>query len=286
MTTIAPQQNSTSFAAVAVWGTTGTNPSCGCAPSNPTNASTKMEGGKVCFENDNYRITAGDNNEVTIHNKHTGETYQVWGDPHVNVDGQHAFDFKGTTTFQLDDGTKVTIQTAPYAPNPGTTLASKVTITNGDYGVQISGVDTNKVGDLKFEETQHFGSALDRMVADGTRLHENPAGKGFLGIDGEGRIRPVDQKFIDQAERQRGSDLQERFQDMLKTMAGLMAITFVGGFLAGLAAAAQSSGPEPRPQPEPGTGGCDDASGGWMLVMTKQNPNMSWFMVAGGSWNV
>jgi len=79
------------------------------ASSNPSNASTVMVGGKVQFENDNYRITMGDNNEVIIKNKNTGEEYKAWGDPHVNIDGKHAFDFWGTTTFSLDDGTKVTI---------------------------------------------------------------------------------------------------------------------------------------------------------------------------------
>ena len=41
---------------------------------NPTNASTRMSGGQAVFENDNYRITAGDDNTVTINNKNTGET--------------------------------------------------------------------------------------------------------------------------------------------------------------------------------------------------------------------
>ena len=42
----------------------------GCMPpgciNNPTNAHTDMVGGKVQFENDNYRITAGDDNTVNI----------------------------------------------------------------------------------------------------------------------------------------------------------------------------------------------------------------------------
>src|SRR3546814_17436153 len=59
--------------------------------------------GKVQFENDNHRITADDNNEVTIFNKQTGESYRIWGDPHVEIDGKHAFDFWGNTTFALDE---------------------------------------------------------------------------------------------------------------------------------------------------------------------------------------
>ena len=49
--------------------------------------------GKVRFENENYRITAGDDNQVLIQNKDTGEQYRIWGDPHVEIDGKQAFDF-------------------------------------------------------------------------------------------------------------------------------------------------------------------------------------------------
>src|SRR3546814_15880083 len=70
--------------------------------------------GKVQFENDNYRIAADDNNEVTLFNKQTGESYRIWGDPHVEIDGKHAFDFWGNTTFVLDDGTRVSIATTPW----------------------------------------------------------------------------------------------------------------------------------------------------------------------------
>src|SRR5262245_24761912 len=156
--------------------------SCATRPdaSNPTNASTRMEGGQAVFENDNYRITMGDNNTVTIFNKNTGETYQAWGDPHMNVDGQHAFDFWGTTTLKLDDGTKVTIETTPWANNPSMTLSSRVTITNGDYGVQVSGIDTNKTGDLRIDEAAGWGKTLDWAVADGNKIRENPNGSGFI----------------------------------------------------------------------------------------------------------
>ena len=92
---------------------------------NPTNARTSMQNGKVMFENDNYKITANDDNNVIIFNKKTGEEYNIWGDPHVNIDGKHSFDFWGKTTFNLDDGTKVTIDTTPWNGNQNATVASK-----------------------------------------------------------------------------------------------------------------------------------------------------------------
>jgi hypothetical protein len=207
---------------------------------NPTHAHTSMEGGRAVFENDSYRITAGDDNTVTITNKHTGEVYSVAGDPHVSVDGQHAFDFWGTTTFKLDDGTKVTIQTTPWSANPNATLSSKVTITNGDYGVQVTGVDTNTQGDLQIHEAAGWGKALDWAVDDGNVLHENPSGPGFIAVDRQGNLHAVDQAWIDQTDRVKnpgagpgdgaGKWLAHAYKDAFRLLAGLVSIAFSGGW--------------------------------------------------------
>ncbi len=197
--------------------------------SNPTHANTSMQGGQAVFENDNYRITADDNNTVTINNKHTGETYQAWGDPHLNVDGKHAFDFWGKTTFKLEDGTKVTIDTTPDKNNPGATLSSKVTITNGDYGAQITGIDSNKTGDLSVNETVGWGRVLDAVVSDGNTLHENPAGQGFLGVDRDGGIKAVDQNYINQTDLQKGgAALNDKYKEAFKQLTDLLSICFSG----------------------------------------------------------
>jgi Domain of Unknown Function (DUF1521) len=223
---------------VAAFAPATTAQSCFCGkpsfdPANPTNASTSMQGGKVCFENDNYRITMGDDNTVNIYNKNTCENYLAWGDPHMNVDGKHAFDFWGTTTLSLDDGTKVTIETTPWQNNPEMTLSSKVTITSGDYAVQVSGIDTNKVGDLKFEEGKGWGGLTDLMVADGNVLYENPFGKGFLGVDG-GQIQKVDQNYINKTDLSKSANLQARAADAFAQMTGLLSVGFVGSFLSAM----------------------------------------------------
>ncbi len=213
-----------------------------CAdPMNPTNASTRMEGGKCVFENNNYKITAGDNNEVLIQNKNTGETYKAWGDPHMEIDGKQAFDFWGTTTLNLDDGTKVTIETTPWANDPNATLSSKVTITNGGYGTQITGVDTNTTGDLKFNETHGWGRTLDAVVSDGNQLYENPVGKGFMAVDDFGRIRQVDQKYINETDLKKGGALTDQFKDAFRMLSGLLSITFAGAFLSSLARALEGN---------------------------------------------
>ena len=199
--------------------------------SNPSNARTSMQGGQAVFENDNYRIAAGGNNSVLVNDKRSGEGYRVHGDPHMDIDGRHAFDFWGTTTLKLEDGTKLTIETTPV--HNGTTLASKVTIINGDYGVRISGIDTHRAGDLKIDEAKGWGRVLDAMVNDGNVLHENPAGPGFLAVDGCGTLRAVDQEFVNQTDLQRGGGeaLQNQFKDVFRGLGGLLSIAFKGGFL-------------------------------------------------------
>lgn len=273
---------STSFAAVAfaAWGSS----SFAAPASNPSNASTQMVGGKVQFENDNYRITAGDDNSVDIFNKNTGETYHVWGDPHVNIDGKHSFDFWGTTTFQLDDGTKVTINTTPWNNDPSQTLSSKVTITNGDYGVQITGVDTNTKGDLAFEEAAGLGQLADWAVADGNTIHENPNGRGFLGMDASGRLRAVDQQYINETDLAKGgAAMAQRAADAFRQMAGLMAISFVGSFLQGLAQGLDSG--SDRPGPGTGPAAAADASADFAVVFTAGNLSGNWFIAAAAQAN-
>lgn len=206
-------------------------------PTNATNASTQMQGGKAVFENDNYRISAGDDNEVLIQNKNTGETYRAWGDPHMDIDGKHMFDFWGTTTFLLDDGTKLTIETTPWGNNPNATLSSKVTITNGDYGVQITGVDTNSLGDLAIDEGKGWGGLVDLAVDDGNVLVENTFGKGFLAMDSSGKIRQVDQQYINETDLLKGGALTQRFDGAFRMLEGLVAISFMGTFLSSLGAA-------------------------------------------------
>lgn len=223
--------------------------------SNPTNASTRMEGGQAVFENDNYRITAGDNNEIRIHNKNTGENYRIWGDPHVDIDGKHTFDFWGTTTFQLDDGTKLTIETVTAGNDM--TLASKMTITNGDYAAQVSGIDTHTRGDLKVDEGKGWGVVLDAAVDDGNVLRENANGKGFVAVDSNGQLRQVDQAYINKTDLQLNAakpqpqqppafqPAAEFARNLFAMFSGLLSASFTGAFMSALASAGNDSKPEP-----------------------------------------
>ena len=166
------------------------------------------------------------------------------------------------------------------------TLASKVTITNGDYGVQVTGVDSNQVGDLAFEEAKGFGELADAVVDDGNVLHENPFGKGFLGVDDTGTLRPVDQQYINETDLKKGGAREQRFAQAFQATIGLVAVTFVGRFLDALAGNALGGGerearmPGAKPAPRgPRTEGADN-NDSLVMWMGRTNPAMAWFMGA------
>ena len=128
---------------------------------------------------DGYSMQLNENNsEITIRNAETGETTRIWGDPHVDVDGKRAFDFWGTTTFTLENGTKVTIDTEQWGGNPDAYVASQVTITKGDQAIVVDGISQNEIGDLSISMSQN-GRAIDAATRDGFVLEENASGSGW-----------------------------------------------------------------------------------------------------------
>lgn len=125
---------------------------------------------------DGYRLEIDErNSQMTIFNEKTGESTKIWGDPHVDVNGKRQFDFYGTTTFQLDNGSKITINTEPYAKNPNEYLASQVVVTKGDNAVVIDGISQNQIGDLSVNVSTN-GYALDAATRDGFTVHEAAGG--------------------------------------------------------------------------------------------------------------
>jgi len=108
--------------------------------------------GTASWENANYKITALESNsQLLVENKQTGETYRVWGDPHVDVDGKRSFDFKKDAVFKLDDGTEIHIKTVAYGRNQNVTLSSDITILDGqsNSAVQWKNLDQNTRGDME-----------------------------------------------------------------------------------------------------------------------------------------
>ncbi len=116
--------------------------------------------------------------QLTIINDKTGERTRIWGDPHVEIDGKHAYDFWGTTTFTLENGTKITINTEQWGGNPNAYVASQVVITKGDNAIIVDGISQNKMGDLSVSMSNN-GEMIDAMTRDGYTLHENACGAGW-----------------------------------------------------------------------------------------------------------
>ena len=112
------------------------------------------------------------------HYVHPGERTRIWGDPHVDVDGKHAFDFWGTTTFTLENGTKITVNTEQWQGNTNAYVASQVVITKGSNAMIIDGISQNKLGDLKITQSND-GYAIDAATRDGFTLNENECGSGW-----------------------------------------------------------------------------------------------------------
>lgn len=125
---------------------------------------------------DGYHLAIDErNSEMTIVNEKTGQSTRVWGDPHVDVDGKHQFDFYGTTTFELDNGTKITVNTEQAKGNPNVYFASQVVVTRGANAVVIDGISQQQLGDLSVSVSTN-GYALDAANRDGFTVLESAAG--------------------------------------------------------------------------------------------------------------
>lgn len=141
----------------------------------------QMKGGdKAAIDlGDGYTLDIDENaSEVVITNAETGEVTRIWGDPHVSIDGRHEYDFWGTTTFTLENGTKITINTEAAADNPNVFYAEKLTITKGDQAIVVDGVSELTKGDLSVSMSDN-GQVLDALTRDGFVLNENATGSGW-----------------------------------------------------------------------------------------------------------
>lgn len=158
---------------------------CGCdfqPASQPWTASMPANGRAQVDLGEGYTLEFNEaKSQILIKNAATGEVTNIWGDPHIdwNQDGRTDADFWGTTTFQLENGVKITIETEPYDKNPNEYLASRVTITKGDNVVVVDGVSQNDLGDLSVTMGQN-GRLADLMTDDGFLVTENPFGEGWI----------------------------------------------------------------------------------------------------------
>jgi hypothetical protein len=201
----------------------------------PQPTTTRGIDGSVNFENQNYNINVSENGDINVANKQTNEAYLIQSDLHVNVNGVRAFYFEGTTSFELDDGTRITVDTAPRkAVDYAMLAATSVAIFDGhaDYAVLIENLDGVRDGEITFEEVT--GDAVIELVIDpGNELNENVDGEGFVAIDDHGNIQTVDQEWISDTDeiqvRTRG--LYNQYSSMVNFISGVTEISFSGTLL-------------------------------------------------------
>jgi len=159
-----------------------------------------------------YTITAGTNDDgsLTITNNQTGQSVEVWGDPHIKVNGQDTADFQqDDLNIQLQDGTVIHIQPTP-TNSDGVAHIAQVSITQGNQSVTIGGngpdgfadgVTTSAVttGDAAYQTALYnTPTATDiTLGADGDLYYNNangsmgaeitaPSGGGETDLDGAG----------------------------------------------------------------------------------------------------
>lgn len=145
---------------------------------DPFTASMPQDGKCSVDLGDGYTMQINERNSEIVIRDADGNTTQIWGDPHVNVNGQHIGDFYGTTTFELKNGTKITINTEQWGGNPNAYVASQVVVTRGAQALVIDGVSQNQFGDVKVSMGGN-GYALDAAHDDGLVVNERADGKGW-----------------------------------------------------------------------------------------------------------
>lgn len=133
-----------------------------------------------------YEIAINEQNASwTLKDKDCGTETKVSGDPHVDVgnNGSTDFDFKKDATFQLEDGTKISVGTTQWE-NTDAYVSSTLTITNGNNAIKVTGLGDKADGadNLWIVESKD-GRELDQQTNDGA-FTAVKAGAGWK-VDGQ-----------------------------------------------------------------------------------------------------
>ena len=205
------------------------------------------QNGKANIDLGNYELQLNEHrSQIQIINKENGEVTNIWGDPHIdwNKDGRTDADFWTKTTFQLEDGTKITIGTEPWKGNDNMYVASEITITKGERAIQVNGISQNEIGDLKIEQSNIGGGLLDWAVTDGFVVKENPNGEGWINPE-TGKLATQDDFNITKP----GADKPYEFTQQFSQALGAFLLT---GALPGIPAPITDTIIIPPPLPRPG----------------------------------
>jgi hypothetical protein len=148
---------------------TGSGGQCGGGP-QPGGGRPPVQGGPLTVKGNtvsdgNYKIIATDvdHGTLTVEDTKTGQSFTVYGDPHIKTSTGGTADFQHqNATFVLPDGTEITVEPTD---NPGVNTIDKVIITKGNDAVVMTGFTTN---DIDTKDLPHQGYSLDASTDHGT----------------------------------------------------------------------------------------------------------------------
>lgn len=114
-----------------------------------------------------------------------GSETRVWGDPHVDEDGDGMddWDFKKDTTFVLEDGTKISVGTKQWG-NSDYTTSDTLTITKGDQAIQVTGLTQNDDTPLAISDVSLDGRQIDMDTKDGHYVYANADANNWTDANG------------------------------------------------------------------------------------------------------
>lgn len=113
---------------------------------------------------------------IFVANAATGETMRIWGAAQIALDGADAARFWGTTSVELGNGTKITLETAADAAVADLFRLDKLTVTQGERAMVITGVAETTLGDLAVAQS-FDGEAIDAATRDGLTIVTDLTGR-------------------------------------------------------------------------------------------------------------
>ncbi|MGN6063972.1 MULTISPECIES: DUF1521 domain-containing protein [Brevundimonas] len=203
-------------------------------PAAPAFSASMPQDGKATVDlGDGYTLEINEANSEFVVRDADGNVTQIWGDPHFNYNGQHIGDFWDTMSLELENGTKITVNTEPFGNNPNATVTSQLVITRGDQAMIIDGVSQNQLGDLNISMSNN-GYAIDAAYRDGLTIREDDAaGSGWTsGITGDA----VSQEDFNLT-KIGNAGLPEALQAFSDALRGVLGAWLLTGVLSGLAEA-------------------------------------------------
>lgn len=151
--------------------TTATNNQGGTAAAK-SSAGISLRDGKI--DAGRYEISATED-EVWIRDRHTNTWVKLWGDPHGLTSDGDKFQFHENITFDLLDGTKISIKTTPKDAN-GVAWLDSLCVLKGNQGVEVTGLHDGAAG-AKIGSVTNDVAQLEAKYADGTILTINENGQ-------------------------------------------------------------------------------------------------------------